>query len=126
MAVGKDKMVEHGAIERFGDSHQTSCCPAVGIARSRVSTRMVVCEQNSGAVMLNRIDNNRLQWEGSVGLKPLVSRQVQTEAGSIDMGGPKRFERGIRPRELFFEEPARSGQAIKFGALEWHPFQLNR
>jgi hypothetical protein len=70
---------------------------------------MVVREQNSSAVICNRVAHNRLKGEGNASLKSLVLRQVQTEAGSIQMGGPKRFERGARTRELFFEEPPRGG-----------------
>ena len=123
-------MIEHGAIQRFGSGREPARCAAIGIARPRVATGVIVREQYSRAAMLGGIDDNGPQRERCTRFVPRIARDMDAPGLAIDMCDPQIFAPGIRVRHAAGKEFPGRRQTIElqreFGTLIPHRRELKR
>src|SRR5437773_2515436 len=123
-------MIEHGAIERFGRARQSACRAAVGIARARITARMVVRKDNSRAAMLGGVGDDRPQWKGRARFIAGIALDMNALRIVIDMRDPQALARGIAIGHAAGEEFPRRCQAVElqreFGTLIPHRLKASR
>lgn len=64
--AGKDQMIEHPAVEGAGSCRKPPGRTEVRLARARIAARMVVGEQDGGASVPCRIDDDLPERESEV------------------------------------------------------------
>lgn len=97
--AGEHQMIDHDAIERLGGRSQAARRATVGLARSRITARMIMGEKDSGAAVLRRIEDDLPQREGGSALVPVVARDVKAMRALVNVGDPE----GLAARVAFGE-----------------------
>jgi hypothetical protein len=117
-------MIENPAIERFCSRREPPRRPQVRFARARVAARVVVSEQDAGASVPCRVDDDGAQREVDAADMTVVPRDVQAASFIVDMRDPQAFAAGILVDEAARKEFAHRGEAIElqreFGTLIPH------
>lgn len=117
-------MIEHRAIERLGGRGEAPRSSAVTVARPRIATRMIVSQDDAGAAMRGRVEDDLADRESRAALVALVAGNVETTGVVVDMGDPEVLAPGISLGEATRKEAARRRETVelqrKFGTLIPH------
>ena len=107
-------MVEYRAIERFGSRGEAPSRAAVAVAWARVAARMVMGEDDPGAVALGGIGDDFAEREVRAAFVAVVARHVEAPRLLIDMSDPQAFAERVAVGEATSKEVAGGGEAVKF------------
>lgn len=117
-------MVEQAAVERLGGDREPSGSAKIRAARARIAARVVVREEDGGAPVLRRVDDDLAKWKSDPARIAQVVREVQAPRFVVEVGDPEALL--LRPLfgKAIGEEAARRGDAGElerdFGTLMTH------
>jgi hypothetical protein len=128
MPAREHQMVEHRAVKRFDRAREPAGRAAIGLARLRISTRMIVSEDDAGASVLGRVGDDFAQRKDGAGLVSRVARQMDASRLVVDMGHPQALPGGIAVGEAAGKKLAGGRQTVElkreFGTLISHAASL--
>jgi hypothetical protein len=121
-------MIEQPAVERFGRAREPPRRADVGIARTGISARVVMGEEDGRASVHRRVDDNIAKWKLDSARVAQVVGEMEAAAPGVEMCDPKTFLRGMLFFETASEEGSGGGEAVEChwddGMLMTHPALL--
>ena len=108
------QVVDDGAVDRLGGGREPPGRPAVGTARPRIAARVIMGEDDAGAVMLDRVGQDFA--DGEVRARFLASMPGKVEATRlvVEMGDPDAFKAILGIGQAAGEEGPGGREAVEF------------